>query len=68
MLQLLMWLMNNYGNMQGTPAMQAYNQMMSGKTPEQQKQTILNMARSKGFDPDAKIFSEADLRQLGLRL
>ena len=30
--------------------MQQFNQMMSGKTYEQQKETLLNYAQSKGFD------------------
>ena len=48
------------------PQMQMFNQMMSGKTPEQQMQTILNMARSKGIDINQKMFSESDLREFGL--
>jgi len=30
--------------------MQQYNQMMAGKTPAQQKETLLNYAQSRGFD------------------
>lgn len=66
MFQLLMWLMNNFMGMQNSPQMQTYNQMMNGKTPEQQAQTILNMAKSKGLDVNAKIFTEEQARQLGL--
>lgn len=49
------------------PAMSQFNQMMAGKTPEQQAQTLLNFAKSNGIDPNAKIFSEQQLRQLGLK-
>lgn len=66
MFQLLMWLINNFAGMQNSPQMQTFNQMMSGKTPDQQIQTILNMARSKGLDVNAKIFTEDQARQLGL--
>jgi hypothetical protein len=30
--------------------MQQFNQMMAGKTPEQQKETLLNYAVSRGYD------------------
>lgn len=46
--------------------MQSFNQMMSGKDVNQQMQTLLNMAKSRGFDINAKMFSEDDLRNLGL--
>jgi len=32
------------------PIMQQFNQMMAGKTLEQQKETLLNYAVSRGFD------------------
>ena len=66
MFQLLMWVMNNFAGMRNSPQMQSFNQMMGGKTPEQQVQTILNMAKSKGIDINAKIFTEDQARQLGL--
>lgn len=66
MLQFLMWIMNNFMGMQNSPEMQTFNQMMRGKTFEQQQQTVLNMAKSKGIDVNAKIFSEQDVKQLGL--
>lgn len=47
--------------------MAQFNQMMSGKTPEQQLQTILNMAKSKGLDINAPILTEQQARQLGLK-
>ena len=49
------------------PMMAQYNQMMSGKTPEQQLQTIMNMAKSKGLDINAPIITEQQARQLGLK-
>lgn len=39
-------------------------QMMQGKTKEQQIQTLLNAAQSRGFDINAKIFSEEDVKSL----
>jgi uncharacterized protein (DUF302 family) len=63
-----MWLFNNFGNMQNSPQMQTFNQMMSGKTYDQQMQTIFNMAKSKGIDVNAKIFTEEETRQLGLNM
>lgn len=38
------------GQLQNHPLMQTVNQMMAGKTPEQQRETIRNVARSRGFD------------------
>lgn len=54
------------GQLQNMPQMQMFNQMMAGKTFEQQKQTLFNMAESKGFDINAKIFSEQDLQMFGI--
>lgn len=52
------------GQFANHPLMQQVNQMMSGKTPEQQRQTILNTAKSYGFDLNQL---PADvLRQAGL--
>ncbi len=50
------------------PQMQMFNQMMNGKTPEEQMQTILNMAKSKGFNINQKMFSESDLKNFGLSI
>lgn len=50
------------------PQMQMFNQMMSGKNPEQQMQTILNMAKSQGFDINAKIITDQQARQIGLNI
>lgn len=52
------------GKFANHPLMKTVHQMMSGKTPEQQRQTVINAARSCGFDlnqlpPDV-------LRQAGL--
>ena len=38
------------GKLKSDPRMQQFNQLMNGKTYEQQKQTLLNYAESKGFD------------------
>ena len=50
------------------PQMQIFNQMMGGKNSQEQMQTILNMAKSQGFDINAKIITEAQARQLGLNI
>jgi len=47
--------------------MQSFNQMMAGKTQQQQLQTLLNAAKSRGVDIHAKQFTEEDIRMLGLR-
>lgn len=66
---LLSQLLNNFvmGKLNNMPQMQMFNQMMNGKTPQQQLQTILNMAKSKGIDINQKIFSEEDLKSFGLK-
>jgi hypothetical protein len=38
------------GQLQNHPLMSTVNQMMAGKTPEQQRETIRNVAKSRGFD------------------
>lgn len=38
------------GKLNNHPLMQQFNQMMSGKTYEQQKETLLNYAQSCGYD------------------
>lgn len=38
------------GQFKNHPLMATVNQMMAGKTPEQQRETIRNVARSRGFD------------------
>ena len=65
MIQLLMQQLMS-GGLMNNPAMSLYNQMMNGKNTQQQMQTILNSAKSQGMDVDAKIFSESDLKTLGL--
>jgi hypothetical protein len=40
--------------------------MMSGKNQQQQIETLLNAAKSKGIDINEKRFTEADVRALGL--
>lgn len=55
------------GQLNRMPEMQQVNQMLAGKSPEQQWQTLLNFAKTQGIDTDSKIFSEADLKSFGLR-
>lgn len=38
------------GQFKNHPLMATVNQMMAGKTPEQQRETIRNVAKSRGFD------------------
>lgn len=38
------------GRFNNDPRMAQFNQMMNGKSFEQQKETLLNYAQSKGFD------------------
>ena len=46
-LQLLM-----QGKFNKHPLMQQFNQMMAGKNLEQQKETLLNYAQTRGYDRD----------------
>lgn len=50
--QMISILMNKFlqGQLANHPLMATVTQMMAGKTPEQQRQTIINTARSYGFD------------------
>lgn len=63
---MLSQLMNNLLAGKYKNEMASFNQMMSGKTPDQQVQTLLNMAKSRGFDINAKMFSEDDLKTFGI--
>ena len=38
------------GQFANHPLMKTVQQMMAGKTPEQQRQTVINTAKSYGFD------------------
>lgn len=49
MLQMGMQMLMS-GKLQNDPRMQQFNQLMNGKTYEQQRETLLNYAESKGFD------------------
>lgn len=52
------------GQLANHPLWSTVNQMMAGKTPEQQRQTVINAAKSYGFDLNQL---PADiLRQAGL--
>ena len=48
--------------------LQMYNQMMAGKTPREQFQTIMNMAKSTNFDTNAIIITEQQAKELGLNI
>ena len=61
-------IMNNLLAGKFQPQMQMFNQMMSGKTPQQQMQTILNMAKSRKFDTNAIIITEQQAKELGLNI
>lgn len=52
--------------LQNNPAFGMFQQMMQGKTEEQQIQTLMNLAKSKGI-ADTKLFSEEDLKTLGIK-
>ena len=52
--------------LQNNPVMNMFNQMMSGKTTEQQIQTLINSAKSRGIDINKKMFSAEDLKKLNL--
>lgn len=49
---MLSTLLNQYmkGQLANHPMMKTVQQMMAGKTPEQQRQTVINTAKSYGFD------------------
>lgn len=64
---LLNQLMNNFLGGRFKPQMDMFNQMMNGKNLQQQMQTIYNMAKSRGFDVNKKIFSEQDLQAIGIQ-
>lgn len=54
------------GTAQNNPMLAAFNKMMSGKNTAEQFRTLLNAAKNKGIDVDAKIFTKEDLKTLGL--
>lgn len=49
---MLSMLLNKYmqGQFANHPMMKTVQQMMAGKSPEQQRQTVINTAKSCGFD------------------
>lgn len=65
---LLNQLMSNFMGGRFSQQMQMFNEMMNGKNPQQQMQTIFNMAKSRGFDVNKKIFSEQDLQAIGINI
>ena len=68
MIGFLSQIMNNMLGGRFKPQMDMYNQMMNGKNPQQQMQTIMNMAKNSGFDVNKKIFSEQDLQAIGINI
>lgn len=56
------------GQLQNHPLMGTFNKMMNGKSPEQQFETLLNVAKSRGIDINKKQFTAEDLRQIGLKI
>ena len=56
------------GKFEGTPLMQQFNQMMKGKTPADQIQTLLNSAESMGIDINEKCFTKSQLANLGIKI
>lgn len=63
---MLSMLLNKFmqGQLANHPLMSTVNQMMAGKTPEQQRQTVINAAKSYGFDLNQ--FPADILKQAGL--
>lgn len=63
---MVMMLLNKFmqGQLANHPMMAQVNQMLAGKTPEQQRQTIINTAKSFGFDLNQ--IPQEVLRQAGL--
>lgn len=55
------------GTLRNHPMMAQYNQMMQGKNSEQQMQTIMNIAKSRGIDINAPIITEQQARLLRLK-
>lgn len=54
--------------LKSNPMVASILQMLNGKTDEQKCQAILDLCRQRGIDPNAKIFSEQQLREFGLTL
>lgn len=63
---MLSTLLNRYmqGQFANHPMMKTVQQMLAGKTPEQQRQTVINAAKSYGFDLNQ--LPQEMLRQAGL--
>lgn len=65
---ILSQIMNNMLGGRFKQQMDMFNQMMNGKNTQQQMQTIINMAKNRGFDVNKKIFSEQDLQAIGINI
>mgnify|MGYP003293564191 CR=1 FL=1 len=63
---ILSTLLNKYmsGQLANHPMMKTVNQMMAGKSLEEQRQTVINTAKSYGFDLNQ--LPQEMLRQAGL--
>ena len=64
---MIQMLLNKFmqGQLANHPLMQSVNQMMAGKSLEEQRQTVINAARSYGFDLNQ--LPPEVLRQAGLK-
>lgn len=51
---------------EGNPLMSSYHQMMDGKTPEEQKQVLINIAKSQGIQVDPNDIVGSILRAKGM--
>lgn len=54
------------GSLNNSPQMRQAQQMLSGKSPQQKAQTILNLAQSMNYDINAKNISADVLRRFGI--
>ena len=56
------------GQLEQTPEMQQARQMLQGKNPQQQWETVCNFAKSQKIDLNQKILNRGDLEALGFKL
>lgn len=54
------------GMLQNDPNFTNYQQMFAGKTPEQQYNVLINLAKNANIDINSKIFTTSDLRAMKL--
>lgn len=65
MIQMILQKLSS-GMLQNDPKFAAFQQMMSGKTPEQQFQVIVNLTNNAKIDVNDKIFTREDLQAMKL--